>query len=170
VSGRGRPLRVGDRVPDFTLRSQTGEQVRLADRIGTRTLVIYFYPKDNTPGCTAEACAFSDGYEQFTAAGADVIGISSDSVESHARFAIRHGLAFTLLSDPDGTVRARYGVPRTLGLLPGRTTYVIDRDGVVRLVFSSLTKVDQHVSGALALVRTLQEASGAPPADGPPPW
>src|SRR5215467_3656989 len=132
---------VGDKAPDFTLPSQSGEQVRLYDRIGQRVVVLYFYPKDNTSGCTAEACAFRDSYEVFTDAGAEVIGVSSDSVESHAGFAGHHKLPFTLLSDEGGKVRKSYGVPATLGLLPGRVTYVIDRDGVVRHVLNSQVQI-----------------------------
>jgi peroxiredoxin Q/BCP len=134
---RGKKVGVGDVAPDFTLPSQSGTPVRLGDMIGGKALVLYFYPKDDTPGCTAEACSFRDGYEAFVEAGAEVVGVSSDSAESHKRFAARHALPFVLLSDEGGEVRKLYGVPSTLGLLPGRVTYVIDRDGIVRHVFSS---------------------------------
>jgi peroxiredoxin Q/BCP len=151
-----RGVQVGDKAPDFTLPSQSGEPVRLHDRLGERVVVLYFYPKDNTPGCTAEACAFRDSHEVFTDAGAEVIGVSSDSVDRHAAFAGRHRLPFTLLSDKGGRVRKDYGVPAVLGLLPGRVTYVIDRAGTVRRVFSSMTNIDQHVGDALDMVRELQ--------------
>jgi thioredoxin-dependent peroxiredoxin len=151
-----RSIGVGDKAPDFTLPAQSGEQVRLSDRLGERVVVLYFYPKDNTPGCTAEACAFRDSHEVFTDAGAEVIGVSSDPVDKHAAFAGRHKLPFTLLSDRGGQVRKRYGVPAVLGLLPGRVTYVIDRQGTVRHVFNSMTNIDQHVSDALDEVRRLQ--------------
>ena len=151
-----RGIRAGDKAPDFTLPSQSGEPVRLHDRLGERVVVLYFYPRDNTPGCTAEACAFRDSYEVFTDAGADVIGVSSDSVARHAGFAGQHELPFTLLSDQGGRVRKRYGVPAMLGLLPGRVTYVIDREGTVRHSFSSMTNIGQHVSDALRVVRRLQ--------------
>jgi peroxiredoxin Q/BCP len=98
-------IKAGDKAPDFTLPSQSGEPVRLHDRLGERVVVLYFYPKDNTPGCTAEACAFRDSHEVFTDAGAEVIGISSDSVARHTAFADRHQLPFTLLSDQGGQVR-----------------------------------------------------------------
>src|SRR3984957_1814209 len=127
-----RGIQVGDKAPDFTLPTQTGEQVRLQDRIGDRIIVLYFFPKDVSPGCTAEAVAFRDSHEVFTDAGAEVIGVSSDSVDSHAAFAGRPELPFTLLSDQGGKVRKQYGVPSVLGLLPGRVTYVIDREGTVR--------------------------------------
>jgi len=151
-----RGIGVGDRAPDFTLPAQSGEQVRLSDRLGERVVVLYFYPKDNTPGCTAEACAFRDSHEVFTDAGAEVIGISSDPVDRHAAFAGRHKLPFTLLSDRGGQVRKRYGVPAVLVLLPGRVTYVIDRQGTVRHVFNSMTNIDRHVGDALDEVRRLQ--------------
>jgi peroxiredoxin Q/BCP len=151
-----RGIQVGDNAPDFTLPSQSGEQVRLQYRLGARVVVLYFYPKDNTRGCTAEACAFRDSYEVFTGAGAEVIGISSDSADRHAAFAGQHKLPFTLLSDQGGRVRKRYGVPAVLGVLPGRVTYVIDRQGTVRHVFSSMTNIGQHVNDALEVVRHLQ--------------
>src|SRR6201995_1605057 len=117
-------IQAGDKAPDFTLPDQSGEEVHLHDRIGKRVVVLYFYPKDNTPGCTAEACAFRASHEGFTYAGAEVIGISSDSVPRHPACADRHQLPFTLLSDQGGQVRKLYGVPPVLGLLPGRVTYV----------------------------------------------
>jgi thioredoxin-dependent peroxiredoxin len=154
-----RGIGAGDKAPDFTLPSQSGEQVRLSDRIGQRVVVLYFYPKDNTSGCTAEACAFRDSYEVFTDAGAEVIGVSSDSVDKHAGFAGKHNLPFTLLADAGGKVRKLYGVPAALGFIPGRVTYVIDRDGTVRRVFNSMTNIDGHVKEALDEVRRLQAQS-----------
>ena len=151
-----RGIQVGDKAPDFTLPSQTGEQVRLQDRLGERVIVLYFYPKDNTSGCTAEACAFRDSHETFTEAGADVIGVSSDSADRHAGFAGKHRLPFTLLADQGGRVRKAYGVPAVMGFIPGRVTYVIDRTGTVRHVFSSMTNIGGHVSEALDVVRKLQ--------------
>jgi peroxiredoxin Q/BCP len=156
-----RGIQVGDKAPDFTLPSQSGEPVRLQDRFGERVLVLYFYPKDNTSGCTAEACAFRDSYEVFTDAGAEVIGVSSDSVARHEAFAGKHQLPFTLLSDQGGLVRKLYGVPAVLGLIPGRVTYVIDRQGTVRHVFSSMTNISQHVGDALQVVRQLQTDQAA---------
>ena len=156
-----RGIQVGDKAPDFTLPSQSGDQVRLSDRLGERAVVLYFYPKDNTKGCTAEACAFRDSHEVFTAAGAEVIGVSSDSVDRHAGFADHHSLPFTLLSDQGGEVRKRYGVPAVLGVIPGRVTYVIDRSGTVRHVFSSLTNIGGHVDDALAVVKSVQSESAA---------
>jgi thioredoxin-dependent peroxiredoxin len=124
-------------------------------------IVLYFYPKDNTGGCTAEACAFRDSYEAFTEAGADVIGISSDSADKHASFAGQYKLPFTLVSDKGGRTRKSYGVPAALGLIPGRVTYVIDRQGTVRHVFNSMTNIGQHVSDALEVVKRLQSEQAA---------
>jgi thioredoxin-dependent peroxiredoxin len=140
---------VGDTAPDFTLPSQSGEEVSLRDFVGKKlAVVLYFYPKDDTPDCTKEACSFRDGYEQFEKLEAEVIGISSDSVNSHQRFVEKHGLPFCLLSDEGGEVRKLYGVPNILGLLPGRVTYVIDKEGVVRHVFSSQLQAARHVEQA----------------------
>ncbi|MDP9034863.1 MAG: peroxiredoxin [Myxococcota bacterium] len=149
-------IAVGDRAPDFTLLSTTGEAVTLSTFIGQRTVVLFFYPKDDTPGCTAEACAFRDRYDAFVVAGAEVIGISSDSARSHDRFATKHKLPMTLVSDPDGAVRSLYGVRPTLGILPGRATFVIDRDGMVRHVFVSQLRTGAHVEKALAEVKKLE--------------
>jgi peroxiredoxin Q/BCP len=149
-------IQVGDKAPDFTLPSQSGEPVRLQDRLGEGVVVLYFYPKDDTRGCTAEACAFRDSHEVFTDAGAEVIGVSSDSVSKHSAFSGKYKLPFTLLSDSGGQIRKRYGVPAVLGLVPGRVTYVIDRQGTVRHVFNSMTSIGRHVNDALEVVRQLQ--------------
>jgi peroxiredoxin Q/BCP len=149
-------VQAGGKAPDFTLPAQSGEQVRLADRLGERVVVLYFYPKDNTSGCTAEACAFRDSHQDFADVGAEVIGVSSDSPDKHAAFAGQHSLPFTLLSDQGGKVRRLYGVPATLGLIPGRVTYVIDRQGTVRHVFNSMTDIGGHVNEALEVVKQLQ--------------
>jgi peroxiredoxin Q/BCP len=146
---------MGETAPDFTLPDQSGTPVRLSDFIGKRVVVLYFYPKDETPGCTAEACSFRDSYEDFTRAGAEVIGVSADSVDSHQRFADHHRLPFTLLSDAGGAVAKLYDVQRTLGLWPGRVTFVIDRQGVIRHSFSSATQIDRHISAAAEIVRQL---------------
>ncbi|PSN13284.1 peroxiredoxin [filamentous cyanobacterium CCT1] len=151
-------IRVGDAAPDFTLPNQKGESVTLSSYQGQRAVVLYFYPKDDTPGCTVESCSFRDSYEDFVAAGAEVIGISSDSPDSHRLFASKHNLPFTLVSDANGAVRKAYGVPATLGLLPGRVTYVIDREGVVRHIFNSQFNPKGHVAEAMGILKTLQAA------------
>jgi peroxiredoxin Q/BCP len=156
MGSESQAVSVGDKAPDFTLPSQSGTPVSLSDYRGERVVVLYFYPKDNTRGCTAEACAFRDSHEVFAEAGAEVIGVSSDSVDSHGEFSSRHHLPFVLLSDKSGAVRKRYGVPTSFGILPGRVTYVIDREGTVRHIFSSMTNIDRHVGDALAVVKRLQ--------------
>lgn len=118
-------------------------------------MVLYFYPADETYGCTKEACGFRDEYESFVDEGAMVVGVSPDSLESHRRFADHHRLPFSLLSDPDGALRNKYGVGRTLGLIPGRVSFVIDRQGVIRHVFDSQLRARQHVGEALGVVRRL---------------
>ena len=153
-------VQVGDMAPDFTLPSLTGKPVSLASFIGQKDIVLYFYPKDNTPGCTAEACAFRDSYEVFKDAGAEVIGVSSDSEQSHRRFASVHHLPFILLSDVGGKVRRLYGVPSTFGLLPGRVTYIIDKRGIVRHIFSAAFAPQKHVDEALKVLQTLREEDG----------
>ena len=147
---------VGSKGPDFTLASQSGEMVSLKDFLGEKVVILYFYPKDDTPGCTKEACAFRDEHEEFGKLDAEVIGISSDSVESHRRFAEKHNLSFTLLSDEGGKVRRMYGVPNTFGIFPGRVTYIIDEAGVVRHVFSSQIGAVKHVEGALKSLAALR--------------
>jgi thioredoxin-dependent peroxiredoxin len=152
----GTKIGTGDVAPDFALPAAEGETIRLADFRGRAEVVLYFYPKDDTPGCTAEACAFRDSFEAFRDAGAEVIGVSGDSAESHAKFAARHRLPFRLVSDADGSIRARFGVPKTLGLLPGRVTYLIDRQGVVRHVFSSQFRPAKHIAEALRVLKELR--------------
>ena len=160
-----KPVQVGDPAPEFTLPSLTGEPVSLSSFKG-REVVLFFYPKDNTPGCTVEACSFRDSHEAFRDAGAEVIGVSSDSESSHRAFASRLNLPFLLLSDTKGEVRSRYGVARTLGLLPGRVTYLIDRNGIVRHIFSSQLQPGKHVTEMLARLEELRvsgQACGAGP-------
>jgi peroxiredoxin Q/BCP len=147
-------LKIGDRVPDFSLPCQTGEIINSSDFIGKKSLVIYFYPKDDTPGCTAESCAFRDSHEVFTDAGAAVIGISADSPESHRKFAAKYHLPFTLLSDTDNRVRKRFGVPSTLFVLPGRVTYVIDKEGIIRHIFDSMLDFKAHVTESLNTLKS----------------
>ena len=145
-------VKVGDVAPDFKLPSNDGREVSLSEFAGSKSVVLYFYPKDETMGCTKEACAFRDSYEALREQGAEVLGVSSDTVDSHKKFAEHHDLSFPLLSDPHGNVRKAYGVPSTLGFLPGRVTYVIDKQGIVRGVFNSQTRPEQHVKEALKML------------------
>jgi len=151
-------IAVGDNAPDFRLKDQHGRDVALSDHRGSKAVVLYFYPKDETPGCTKEACGFRDAYEDFVAAGAEVIGISGDAVDRHEAFAQHHRLPFTLLADEGNRVRKAWGVPSTLWILPGRVTYVIDKDGVVRHVFDSQLQAMKHIDEALTVVRGLARA------------
>lgn len=140
-------LQIGDPAPDFTLPDQDGQPVALKDLRGQR-VVIYFYPKDDTPGCTAEACGFRDSFARFQELGAEVWGVSGDDNVSHRRFAERYNLPFPLLSDRGNALRQLMGVPKTLGLIPGRVTYIADADGVVRHIFSNLLDGPAHVAEA----------------------
>jgi peroxiredoxin Q/BCP len=151
-------VKVGDRAPDFTLQSQTGENVTLSNFFGKKNVVLYFYPEDESPGCTKEACNFRDNYGYFKDLGAEVIGVNAGSTESHKRFASHHNLPFTLLSDKGNEVRKLYGVPSTLGLIPGRVTYVIDKQGVVRHMFSSQSQPEKHITEALEVLKNLEKA------------
>lgn len=147
-------IKVGEKAPEFEGANQKGERVSLKALLQKGPVVLYFYPKDETPGCTAEACSFRDAYEDFTAAGAEVVGVSADSVDSHQAFAAHHRLPFTLLSDESGELRKLYDVPRSfLGLLPGRVTFVIGKDGIVRHVFNSQINATKHVKEALQQLR-----------------
>jgi peroxiredoxin Q/BCP len=149
-------LQVGDQAPDFTLNTTAGTPFRLADLRGRKSLVLYFYPKDDTPGCTAEACSFRDQYQDFQDLGAEVIGISSDSEASHQKFTQKHRLPFPLLADEGGRVRKLYEVPRALlGLLPGRVTFVIDQGGVIRYIFNSLSGAADHVTNTKKVLQEL---------------
>ena len=145
----------GDAAPDLTFSVHTGEQISLKDYRGDKAVVLYFYPKDYTPVCTREACAFRDAYEDFVEAGATVIGVSADSDERHRSFAESHHLPFLLAGDVDGTIRRAFGVPKTMGILPGRVTYVIDKEGVVRHIFNAQLLADQHVDEALDVISGL---------------
>lgn len=149
-------VQVGDLALDFTLPAQSGALISLGDFLGKTALVLYFYPKDNTSVCTAEACAFRDSYEVFKDAGAEVIGISSDPVESHQQFTAAHRLPFILLSDVGGVIRKRYGVPTAFGL-PGRVTYIIDRQGIVRHIFFSQFTSEKHIAQALQTLQSIHE-------------
>lgn len=146
---------VGAQAPDFTKTTQNGDSITLSQYRGEKAVVLYFYPKDETAGCTAEACTFRDSFEDFVEAGAVVIGVSQDSDGSHKRFAEHHRLPFTLVSDRDAALQKAYGVKKTLGLVPGRVTYVIDLDGNVQHVFNSLLNAKKHVREALEVVKRL---------------
>ncbi|MCP4442225.1 MAG: peroxiredoxin [Aureispira sp.] len=142
-------LKLGDSIPSFELKDQE-ENLINSNSLKGKPLVIYFYPKDDTPGCTAQACSFRDNYEEFEELGALVIGISGDSPKSHLKFAQKHRLPFMLLSDVGNKVRKQFGVPGSLfGMLPGRVTYVFDNKGSLIHIFNSQLKAKAHIPEAL---------------------
>jgi peroxiredoxin Q/BCP len=145
-------VKVGQPAPDFELSSHQDKSVRLSDFRGKKFVVLYFYPKDDTYFCIAESCGFRDSYEVFKDRGAEVIGVSSDNPASHRKFAAKYKLPFILLSDEKNDVRTLYGVPSTLGMIPGRVTYVIDKQGIVRHVFNSQFNAQSHVDQSLAIL------------------
>ncbi len=150
-------IKTGSTIPQFSLKDQNGNMFDINSVLGKKNLVIYFYPKDDTPGCTAEACSFRDQFEVFTEADAVIIGISGQSVESHKDFAEKHRLTFTLLSDEGNKIRKLFGVPTNfLGLLPGRVTYVADKTGKVIYIFDSQTQATKHVDEALRILKELK--------------
>jgi peroxiredoxin Q/BCP len=150
-------IKIGDAAPDFSLPDKSGSTINLKDFHGQKSVVLYFYPKDDTPGCTIESCAFRDQYEVFKAAGAEVIGVSGDSPESHQKFANKYNLPFILLSDKGDQVRKQYGATTAFGFIPGRITYVIDQAGVVQYVFDSMFNFKGHVEEALKTLEKIAQ-------------
>ncbi|MBI1288016.1 MAG: redoxin domain-containing protein [Flavobacteriales bacterium] len=146
-------VNVGDTAPDFELKDKDGNLVKLSDFRGEKSVVVYFYPKDETPGCTAQACSFRDSYQDFTDAGAEVIGISSDGASAHSGFAANHRLPFILLSDPAGKARKAYGAYDLLGLIPGRVTFVINKEGKVIHKFDSQLSPTKHIKESLDAIK-----------------
>jgi peroxiredoxin Q/BCP len=146
---------IGNRAPDFALRDQDGKLVRLADLLGKGPIVLFFYPKANTPVCTAEACAFRDAYTVFSQHGATVIGISDDPPDVQRQFAQRYRLPYILLSDERGKVHKLYGARTAFGLLNNRVTFVLDRDGIIRHRFADMLNGAKHVQEALEILKRL---------------
>jgi peroxiredoxin Q/BCP len=150
-------IRVGDKIPEFSLHDQNGTLFDIKSVSGKKKLVIYFYPKDDSPGCTKEACHFRDLYEVFNETDAVIIGISGQSVESHKKFATKYKLSFTLLSDQGNKIRKLFDVPtNALGLLPGRVTYIADREGKVVYIFNSQIQAERHVDEALKILKEIK--------------
>jgi len=147
--------KVGDTAPDFTLKNQDNEFVSLSDYKGNSNVVLFFYPKDFSPGCTSQACHFRDNYEDFTDLGTVVIGVSGDSVESHKKFLDEYLFPFTLLSDKGDVVRKLYGAKKGFGLLPGRYTFIIDKNGVIQHIFTSETNMKKHTDESLRILRQI---------------
>lgn len=147
-------LKIGDQLPAFRLPNQLGNFVSSEALVGKYALVVYFYPKDDTPGCTAEACSFRDQYADFEEIGAKVMGISADSVDAHKLFAEKHNLTFDLLSDLNNEVRTTFGVPKSFfGLLPGRVTYVFDKTGALLHIFNSQLYARRHITEAIQALK-----------------
>jgi peroxiredoxin Q/BCP len=150
-------IKLGDYIPDFSLKDQDGNLLEISNYMGKKKLVIFFYPQDGSLNCTKEACYFRDLSEVFDEADAVVIGISGQSVESHKEFAERNKLKYTLLSDSENTVRKLFGVPgRVFGFVPGRVTYVVDRSGKVVYIFDSQTETQRHADEALKICLLLK--------------
>ena len=149
-------LKIGSKIPNFTAKDTNGNTFESNSIIGKKPVVVYFYPKDDTLGCTAQACSFRDQYEDFTDLGAEVIGVSSDTVDSHQKFAKHYKLPFTLLSDSNKKLRTLFGVPSGLfGLIPGRVTYVADANGIIKLIFDNSLMATKHIPKALASIKKL---------------
>lgn len=150
-------LKIGDAIPNFKAKDTEGNDFDSQSVAGKKPVVIYFYPKDNTPGCTAQACSFRDQYEDFKDLGAEVIGISNDSVDSHQKFAADYKLPFILLSDQDNQIRKLFGVPsRVFGLVPGRVTYVANKEGKILMIFDSMV-ASKHIPKALDAVKKMRQ-------------
>lgn len=148
-------IEVGDTIPSFTLLDQDGNEVHISKDYG-KAMVVYFYPKDDTPGCTKEACKFRDDFEQFNDLGVSVFGISGDSVESHKKFAEKYRLPFQLLADTKNKIRKVFGVPSSFLILPGRVTYVVDNKGVIQYIFNSQFSAEKHIDNALDILRNME--------------
>lgn len=153
---QSRLLQSGMQAPDFELPDQNGNPVRLSDALRQGWVVLFFYPRDHSPVCTNQVCAFRDAHADFQAAGASVIGISSDSSVSHRRFADNHRLPFPLLSDTGNRIANAYGVSKVLGLIPDRVTFVMDPEGMIRMAYSSQWMANAHMTRALAFIRNAQ--------------
>ncbi len=149
-------VKIGDKAIDFELPDESGKIIRLSDFKGYN-VILYFYPKDMSPGCTREACGFRDYYEEFLKHDAVVIGVSSDPPEKHRRFKEKYSLPFILLSDQNGEVMRKYGVHKRLGILTDRVTFVIDKQGIIRYIFKSQFRPKTHVKKALEILKKFGE-------------
>ena len=147
-------MKVGDRIPNFTAKDTNGNVFESQSIIGKQAVVIYFYPKDDTSVCTEQACSFRDNYQEFKALGAEVIGISADSVRSHLKFKSKYQLPFILLSDADKSIRKLFDVPNSLLFIPGRQTFVADKNGIIQLVFNSMSG-QIHIDKALRILQKI---------------
>jgi len=147
-------LKIGDKLPSFSAKDTNGNVFNSQEYIGKQPIVIYFYPKDDTPGCTAQACSFRDNYQEFKDLGAEVVGISSDTVTSHLKFKSKFNLPFILLSDNDKKLRKLFGVQNNLFIIPGRETFVMDKNGIILMIFNSMS-AEIHIEKALKTLKEL---------------
>ena len=154
----------GQLAPSFTLKDASGKSWSLDALRANGPVVLFFYPRDESPICTREVCSFRDAHQDFVGAGATVVGISSDGEAAHASFARKQQLNYLLLSDPGGAVRKAYGIPKTLGLVDGRATFVIDASGTVRMAYAAQLVAEGHTTRALETVRALRGGGTAAPA------
>lgn len=148
-------LQIGDKIPNFSAKDNNGKVFESSSIVGKKNIIFYFYPKDNTRGCTTQACDFRDQYEDFKNMNTEIIGISSDSIASHEKFTKQYSLPFILLSDQNKTIRNLFGVkPNFFGLVPGRVTYIADKDGIIQYIFNSLT-ASKHIPKALETIKKI---------------
>lgn len=161
-------LNVGEKAPDFTAATDEGTAFRLADWLGKKHVVMYFYPKDFTAGCTREACAFRDNYAAITQEDAVIVGVSTDDIDSHRKFREKYALPFPLLADSENRVTALYDAQRRF-ILPGaqRVTYVIDKVGVIQGAFRHELAIGRHQDDVLLTLRRLNETPAHPGPDSP---
>ena len=148
-------LKVGSKIPDFSLADQSGK-IRSIKELKGKPFVLFFYPKDDTPGCTIEACGFRDKYDLFKVLGAEVWGISNGEASSHLDFAKKNNLPYPLLCDQNNLIRRKFGVPKFLGLLEGRVTYVVDSQGILKHIFEDLLNGPAHIKEALKILKEIQ--------------
>ena len=147
-------LRIGDKIPYFRLKDQNND-IRSSEKLN-KPLILFFYPKDDTPGCTIEACGFRDKYDLFKILGAEVWGISNGDSQSHLEFANKHKLQYPLLCDINNTLRRKFGVPKTIGFIEGRVTYIIDSNGIIVHIFEDLLNGPAHIKEAIKALKKLQ--------------
>lgn len=151
-------IKIGDRCPNFEGINQHGKKISASDYLMKKNLVVFFYPKDNTSGCIAEVCSFRDTYEDFLALNTEVIGLSSDSVNSHQHFASKHHLNFNIIADKGGVIRKTFGVKgKFFGLIPGRVTYIIDKNGIVQNIFENLFEAELHIKNAMEIIASIDK-------------
>ena len=147
-------LKIGDQIPLFSLRDQNGH-IRTPKKLN-KSLVLFFYPKDDTPGCTIEACGFRDKYDLFKILGAEVWGVSNGNTQSHLEFANKNKLQYPLLCDQNNILRKQFGVPKKLGFIEGRVTYVISSEGIIKHIFEDLLNGPAHIKEAIKELKRLQ--------------